>query len=109
MANTVQAKKRARQAEKHRQHNSSFRSMFLTAIKSVVAAIETGDKDQAQAAYTAAVPVIDRMADKGIIQKVPSPVRLTVKSQITVDEAAYYYDGGAEESLRSRQGDKVTG
>ena len=35
----------------------------------VVAAIETGDKDQAQAAYTAAVPVIDRMADKGIIHK----------------------------------------
>ena len=69
MANTVQAKKRARQAEKHRQHNASFRSMVRTAIKRVVAAIETGDKDQAQAAYTAAVPVIDRMADKGIIHK----------------------------------------
>ena len=69
MANTVQAKKRARQAEKHRQHNASFRSMVRTAIKRVVAAIETGDKDQAEAAYTAAVPVIDRMADKGIIHK----------------------------------------
>lgn len=69
MANTVQAKKRARQAEKHRQHNASFRSMVRTAIKRVIAAIETGDKDQAQAAYTAAVPVIDRMADKGIIHK----------------------------------------
>ena len=69
MANTVQAKKRARQAEKHRQHNASFRSMVRTAIKRVVAAIETGDKDQAQAAYTAAVPVLDRMADKGIIHK----------------------------------------
>ena len=69
MANTAQAKKRARQAEKHRQHNASFRSMVRTAIKRVVAAIETGDKDQAQAAYTAAVPVIDRMADKGIIHK----------------------------------------
>ena len=69
MANTVQAKKRARQAEKHRQHNASFRSMVRTAIKRVVAAIETGDKDQAQAAYAEAVPVIDRMADKGIIHK----------------------------------------
>ncbi len=69
MANTVQAKKRARQAEKHRQHNASFRSMVRTAIKRVLAAIDTGDKDQAQAAYTAAVPVIDRMADKGIIHK----------------------------------------
>jgi small subunit ribosomal protein S20 len=69
VANTVQAKKRARQAEKHRQHNASFRSMVRTAIKRVIAAIETGDKDKAQAAYTAAVPVIDRMADKGIIHK----------------------------------------
>jgi small subunit ribosomal protein S20 len=69
VANTVQAKKRARQAEKHRQHNASFRSMVRTAIKRVVAAIETGDKDQAQAAYAEAVPVIDRMADKGIIHK----------------------------------------
>jgi small subunit ribosomal protein S20 len=69
VANTVQAKKRARQAEKHRQHNASFRSMVRTAIKRVIAAIETGDKEKAQAAYTAAVPVIDRMADKGIIHK----------------------------------------
>ena len=64
MANTVQAKKRARQAEKHRQHNASFRSMVRTSIKRVVAAIGEGD-----AAYTAAVPVIDRLADKGIIHK----------------------------------------
>jgi predicted nucleotidyltransferase len=35
------------------------------------------------------------LAGKGIIQKVSSPLRLTEKSQVTVDEAAYYYDGGA--------------
>ena len=69
MANTVQAKKRARQAEKHRQHNASFRSMVRTSIKHVVAAIGEGDAAKAQAAYVAAVPVIDRMADKGIIHK----------------------------------------
>lgn len=69
MANTVQAKKRARQAEKNRLHNASFRSMVRTAIKRVILAIEAGDASQAQAAYTAAVPVIDRMADKGIIHK----------------------------------------
>lgn len=33
------------------------------------------------------------LADKGIIQKVPSPLRLTPKSQVVLDEAAYYYDG----------------
>ena len=69
MANTVQAKKRARQAEKQRQHNASFRSMVRTYIKRVVIAIGEGDAAKAQAAYVAAVPVIDRMADKGIIHK----------------------------------------
>ena len=37
--------------------------------------------------------IYEWLADKGVIQKVPSPVRLTQKSQITVDEAAYYFDG----------------
>ncbi|HND13561.1 MAG TPA: 30S ribosomal protein S20 [Pseudomonadales bacterium] len=69
MANTVQARKRARQAENRRQHNASFRSMERTSIKRVIAAIREGDAVKAQAAYIAAVPVIDRMADKGIIHK----------------------------------------
>lgn len=69
MANIASAKKRARQSEKNRQHNASFRSMVRTSIKKVQAAILTGNKKDAQAAYTAAVPVIDRMADKGIIHK----------------------------------------
>ena len=34
--------------------------------------------------------VYEWLADKGLIQKVPSPLRLTHKSQVTVDEAAYY-------------------
>jgi predicted nucleotidyltransferase len=33
------------------------------------------------------------LADKGIIRKVAAPLRLTVKSKVYVDEAAYYYDG----------------
>ncbi len=41
--------------------------MTRTYIKKVVNAIESGDKTAAQAAYTAAVPVIDRMARKGLI------------------------------------------
>jgi small subunit ribosomal protein S20 len=69
VANTPQARKRARQAEKNRKHNASFRSMVRTYIKKVDAAIESGDADQAKAAYQAAVPVIDRMADKGIMHK----------------------------------------
>ena len=69
MANSPQAKKRARQAEKSRTHNASLRSMVRTYLKKVVAAIESGDQEAAKAAYGAAIPVLDRMADKGIFHK----------------------------------------
>ncbi len=69
MANSPQAKKRARQNETARKHNSSLRSMVRTSIKKVLAAIDAGDATEANAAYKAAVPVIDRMADKGILHK----------------------------------------
>ncbi|WP_026146574.1 30S ribosomal protein S20 [Zestomonas thermotolerans] len=69
MANTPSAKKRAKQAEKRRSHNASLRSMVRTYIKNVVKAIEAKDLELAKNAYTLAVPVIDRMADKGIIHK----------------------------------------
>ena len=69
MANSAQARKRARQAEGRRRQNASFRSMVRTYIKKVLAAIETGNYQDATKAYTVAVPVIDRMADKGIINK----------------------------------------
>lgn len=69
MANTKQAKKRARQAETHRQLNVTQRSTVRTAIKRVIAALRAGDKGQAESAYKAAVPLIDSMARKGIIHK----------------------------------------
>jgi small subunit ribosomal protein S20 len=69
LANTAQAKKRARQAEKHREHNASLRSMVRTYIKKVVLAVAAGDKPQAEANLQAAVPVIDRMASKGLLHK----------------------------------------
>lgn len=69
MANTKQAKKRARQSEKRRRHNIGLRSMVRTYVKKVIAAIETGDKAAAQQAFLEAQPVIDRIADKGIIHK----------------------------------------
>ena len=69
MANIKSAKKRARQSEKHRQHNASLRSMVRTYIKKVLAAIASGDKKGAEDSLKAAQPVIDRMADKGLIHK----------------------------------------
>ena len=43
--------------------------MVRTYIKKVDAAIAGGDQNAAATAYSEAVPVIDRMADKGIIHK----------------------------------------
>lgn len=69
MANSAQAKKRARQAEQHRIRNTGMKSMMRTQLKKVVYAIEANDKEAAQSAYTAAVPVLDHMARKGLIHK----------------------------------------
>ncbi len=69
MANTAQARKRARQGEKRRQHNAGRRSLLRTRIKQVVNAIEAGDKEKAEAAYKMAVPVIDTMAGSALIHK----------------------------------------
>jgi small subunit ribosomal protein S20 len=69
LANTAQAKKRARQAEQRRSHNASQRSMVRTYIKRVRAAIATGNQETARTALADATPVIDRMADEGIMHK----------------------------------------
>jgi small subunit ribosomal protein S20 len=69
VANTKQAKKRVRQAAKHRTHNASRRAMLRTYIKKVVAAIEKKDLDVARSAFKQAVPVIDKIAMKGLIHK----------------------------------------
>lgn len=69
MANSAQARKRARQSEKRRKHNVHLRSIVRTAIKRIVKAIEAGDKGAAQTEYKTGAPIIDRMADKGLIHK----------------------------------------
>ena len=69
MANTPQALKRARQADKRHALRSSQRAQLRTYIKKTVYAVESGNKDAAREAYQAAVPVIDRLADKGVIHK----------------------------------------
>ncbi len=69
MANTAQARKRARQSVKVNAHNAALRSTMRTAIKKIIKAIESGDKAAASSAYTTNVSVIDRIADKKIIHK----------------------------------------
>jgi small subunit ribosomal protein S20 len=69
VANSAQARKRARQGEKHRQLKASQRSMLRTYMKRVVNAIAAGDANAATEAYKTATPIIDRMAGKGLIHK----------------------------------------
>jgi len=69
LANSPQAKKRARQAETRRTRNAGMRSMMRTHVKRVVSAIDSGDKTAASDAYTAAIPVLDAMARKGLVHK----------------------------------------
>lgn len=69
MANSAQARKRARQAIKQRAHNVSLRSTLRTAIKKVRKAIDGGDKTAAQAVFKESQSVIDSIADKKIAHK----------------------------------------
>jgi small subunit ribosomal protein S20 len=69
MANSAQARKRARQSVKVNQHNAALRSTMRTAMKKIIKAIDSGDKAAATAAFAENVGVIDRIADKNIIHK----------------------------------------
>jgi small subunit ribosomal protein S20 len=69
VANIKSARKRARQAVKSRQQNMGFRSKLRTHIKSVILAVQKGNKAAAMEAYKAAVPVIDSMTNKRIVPK----------------------------------------
>lgn len=69
MANSAQARKRARQSEKRRSQNASQRSMVRTYIKRVDAALISSDATAAETALAEAMPLIDRMVSKGIMHK----------------------------------------
>ncbi|MDP2640558.1 MAG: 30S ribosomal protein S20 [Betaproteobacteria bacterium] len=69
MANTDSARKRSRQAEKQRRHNSGLRSTLRSALRDVNKAIVAGDKDVAKQALSRSSGIVDRIADKKIIHK----------------------------------------
>jgi small subunit ribosomal protein S20 len=72
MANSAQARKRARQAAATNQRNTSLRSTLRTAVKRVRKAIAAGDKAAATKEFQASQAVIDRIADKKIVHKNPA-------------------------------------
>ena len=69
MANSAQARKRARQAEATNRRNAGLRSALRTAVRKVRKAIAAGDKAAAQKQFQASQAVIDRIADKKIVHR----------------------------------------
>ena len=69
MANSLSAKKRAKQSEDRRQRNASRRSMMRTYLKAVVNAIDANDKSKAESAFKTAVPILDKSSQYGLISK----------------------------------------
>ena len=69
MANSKQAAKRSKQANKQRTANMSLRTTLRSAIKKVQKAIEAGDAKAAEAVLKSEQPIIDSIADKRIIHK----------------------------------------
>ncbi len=69
MANTASAKKATRKIERRAAVNKVRRSRVRGYVRKVEEALAAGDKDAAQAAFTAAQPELMRAATKGVLHK----------------------------------------
>lgn len=69
MANSKQATKRARQAEKRRIGNRWQKSKMNTFIKRVIEAVESANLEKAQEGYREAASILDKHATKGLIHR----------------------------------------
>lgn len=69
MANSPQAKKRARQIERRTAVNKARKSRIRTFLRTVEEAIASGDKEAATAALRAAQPELMRGVSRGIFHK----------------------------------------
>ncbi len=67
MANSPQARKRARQAIKRRLNNLSQKSEMRTALKKVLKAIANKELSAAQTSFKLASKEIDTLAGRGVI------------------------------------------
>ncbi len=69
MANIKSAKKRVLVTEKKTLENKAVKSALKTQIKKFLAAVSTGDKEQATVLYPETVSAIDSAVTKGILHK----------------------------------------
>src|SRR5260364_192447 len=96
MANSAQARKRARQAAKANVHNSALRSKLRTAIKATRRAIKAGDTSKASEVFRHSCKTIDIIADKDIIHKNKAArhkSRLAAALKRCLPEALEYFSG----------------
>ena len=69
MPNIKSAKKRVKVISTKTLQNKMFKSQLKTVVKKFKTAVESGSKEEAQAAYTAAVKKVDQAVAKGILHK----------------------------------------
>lgn len=69
MANTLQSKKRARQADARQDVNKARRSRIRTFLRKVEEALASGNQDAAAAALRVAQPELARGVTKGVLHK----------------------------------------
>ena len=69
MANHKSAEKRVRQTVRRNEVNRRNRSRLRTQIKSLRAAIEAGDQDEAKTLLAKTVSVIDKAIQKGVLHR----------------------------------------
>jgi small subunit ribosomal protein S20 len=69
MANTTSARKAARQAVRRTEVNKSRTSRMRLSVRKVEEAVSSGDKAAAQAALSAAEPILMRASQKGVVHK----------------------------------------
>ena len=81
MPNIKSAKKRVKITEARTLQNKIVKSQLRTTVKKFYAALESGDKEAASAAYRAAVKKVDQAVSHGIMHKNTAARR---KSQFTI-------------------------
>ena len=69
MANSPQARKRARQANTRRLRNVAQRSKVRTSIKNVIKACNSSDATLAKSAFLSAQSSLDNLSRKGLVNK----------------------------------------
>ena len=69
MPNKKSAERRVSIAERNRLYNKHWTSKCKTAVKSVLSAVTSGDKESAAKSFNVAQSVIDKAVVKGVMHK----------------------------------------